>query len=173
MPRKKTKKKTATKTKERQITRFGKEVQDELYKLWEKHGEKLKPEHVARFAEKNPKSAIHQWLEANHAWDTDWIQREWLKHLCRRAIMQVQCYLPDGYGKPIRTRAFVSLPSDQRLGNGYTHIRKVLTNDEMLAEYEERLVGDLESVKRRHTKLLTMKKYRPLLDAISDVLSED
>lgn len=117
---------------------------EEIETIREKNG-KVTPELVVEFA-KDKKTALHGRFE----WDETKAAAAYRIEQARR-VLRVFVKLEDGEnGNPVKVRAFISLPSDRKIGNEYRTIEDVLKNPEWRSEMLDMAKKELKSFKEKY-----------------------
>ena len=135
-------------------------VKQELERIRKAHGGILRPADVVKFAE-NPKTALHKRFE----WNRDVAAHEYRMEQARR-IIRFTIRVIQHHNRPIRVRAYHSLPSERGKGDSYRDIVTVMSRKEMRAELLKTALQEAKDWAERYARL---KEVAPIIAAIRKV----
>lgn len=106
----------------------------------------LNPESVVEHAS-DATSPLHSHFE----WDDTEAARQHRLTQARTLIRSVKIQVNKSV--PVMVRAFVSLPSDQKVGGGYRRIEDVVNNEFMLHQLTQEIINKIEQWERKASEL--------------------
>jgi hypothetical protein len=131
-------------------------IEEELQIIPDMHDGAIPPAAVVDYA-RDPDTALH----SRFTWD-DGEAAEQHRLWQARQVMRVYVKMDMPNRSPVNVRAFVSLPSDRRTGNGYRSLNMVIKNEERCSELLAMAKSDLRTFRN---------KYR-VLSELASVFSE-
>ena len=129
---------------------------NELEELRRFNGGKLNPHHVVDRA-RSPNSALHRYFE----WDDGQAAEAYRLQQARQVIRAVVQYIPRQDGGAVKTRVYVSLPSDRVTHEGYRAVAEVIKDKRSL---NEAMIDLQNEILRLRVKFGAWQQLQPILD---------
>lgn len=122
----------------------------------------LRAKDVVDFARSNPDSKLH----AHFEWDDSVAAEEFRLHQARGLIRAVITFQPATDGTPVRTRAYISLPSERVNGGGYRRIEQAQENPAMVGELIGEFKASLAGLHERFAQFRSIRFIRDVMNVI-------
>lgn len=137
-------------------------ARSELEKIRVKNGGMLTEEAVVKAA----RSESHP-LHGHFTWDDTEAAKQWRLEQARSLICRIYVTVESGRHQEVSIRAYASLPSDRKRGGGYRSIDNIMSNKRFRTELFASALAELESFKRRYSRLSRLAPVFTAIDKVS------